>query len=106
MKCRSGWDGGMKNQVVRCHEPSGDEASEWARFTAQMARIGRPAVEFRYWERGGRLWCGGERAKSPSAVDWIFGSGRHGQTAVTVRTNDRGEALALEHHASAHSASV
>ena len=75
-----------------------DQSSEWARFTGQTVRIGIPAVEFRYWERGGRLWCGGERVKSPSAVDWIFGSGHHGQTAVTVRTNERGESLAVEHH--------
>ncbi len=75
-----------------------DRSSEFARFTGQTARIGQPAVEFRYWERGGRLWCGGGRAKSSAAVDWIFGSGHHGQTAVTVRTNNRGETLALEHH--------
>lgn len=75
-----------------------DQPSEWARFTGQAVRIGHPAVEFRYSERGGRLWCVGERAKLQSAVDWIFGSGHHGQTAVTVRTNNRGEALALEHH--------
>ncbi|MBC7819860.1 MAG: hypothetical protein IAG10_23500 [Planctomycetaceae bacterium] len=75
-----------------------DQPSEWARFTGQAVRIGDPAVEFRYWERGGRLWGGGERAKTPAVVDWIFGSGHHGQTAVTVRTNDRGEPLVLEHH--------
>ena len=81
-------------QTLRRAEP----APEWSRFSGKTARIGNPAVEFRYWDEGGRLWCAGERAKSPSAVDWIFGSGRHGQTAVTVRTNDRGEVLALEHH--------
>ena len=104
------------SQIARCRECHADQAdsfpqvahaqtlrradrpSEFARFTGQATRIGQPAVEFRYWERGGRLWCGGERAKSASAVDWIFGSGHHGQTAVTVRASARGETLALEHH--------
>lgn len=39
-----------------------DQPSEWAHFTGQAVRIGHPAVEFRYSERGGRLWCVGERA--------------------------------------------
>lgn len=72
--------------------------TEFMRFTQQTALIGSPPASFRYWERGGRLWCAGDRTNSASPVDWIFGSGHHGQTAVTVRTNDRGEALVLEHH--------
>ena len=75
-----------------------DQPSEWTRFTEQTIQVGLPAVEFRYWQRGGRLWCGSDRAKSSSAVDWIFGSGHHAQTALTVRTNAHGETLALEHH--------
>lgn len=76
-----------------------DQPSEWIRFTEQATRIGDPAIEFRYWVERGRLWCGSDIAKSPSAVDWIFGSGHHGQTAVTLRFNDKGESLAVEHHA-------
>ena len=76
-----------------------DLASEWGHFTKQPARIGAPIVEFRYREQGGRLLCKGERTSSEVAVDWIFGSGHHGQTAVSIRENDRGEVLVLEHHA-------
>lgn len=74
-----------------------DRPSEWVHFASKTARIGQPVVEFRYWAQGDRLWCDGGRASS-TAVDWIFGSGHHGQTAVSVRTNERGESLALEHH--------
>ena len=73
-----------------------DQPSEWIRYTKQSAPIGLPVKEFRYWERGGRLWGG--RGSSGAAVDWFFGSGHHGQTAVTVRSNDRGETMAVEHH--------
>ncbi len=75
-----------------------DLPSEWTHFVEQTAQIGVPKVEFRYWIERGRLWGSSEKTKSPSTVDWIFGSGHHGQTAVTLLTNGRGESVAIEHH--------
>ena len=75
-----------------------DQPSEWTRFIESAVQIGDPKVEFRYWIERGRLWGISGQAKSPSAVDWIFGSGHHGQTAVTLRTNSNGESVAVEHH--------
>jgi hypothetical protein len=75
-----------------------DQPSEWNRFIKHAVQIGDPKVEFRYWIERGRLWGSSENGNSPSAVDWIFGSGHHGQTAVTLRTNNNGESVAVEHH--------
>ena len=75
-----------------------DQRSAGVRFAGQTVRLGEPSVEYRYWDQDGRLWCASDRKKSPSPVDWIFGSGHHGQTPVSVRANDQGDTIALDHH--------
>ncbi len=69
-----------------------------AHFSGQTARVGELSTEFRYTERDGRLWMSGQRLSTPIAVDWIFGSGRHARTPVSVRLNAQGETESLEHH--------
>lgn len=75
-----------------------DQTSAGSHFAGQSVRLGDPAIEFRYRERDGRLWFESDRKKSPSPVDWIFGSGQHGQTPVSVRVDDHGDTIALDHH--------
>ena len=54
----------------------------------------------RYENRSGQLWLISETWPSPIRVDWIFGSGQHAQTPISVLTNPAGQSEALQHRVS------
>ena len=54
----------------------------------------------RYENRDGELWLVSAKLPKPLRVDWIFGSGQHAQTPVSVLTNPDGRTESLQHRVS------
>ena len=50
--------------------------------------------------RDGQLWRKCSTYPAPIPLDWVFGSGRHAQTPVTVRESPQGKTELLEHRLS------
>lgn len=75
---------------------SGDDPRIRERFSGksfQMA-INGPVVTFR--DRDDQLWMESDAAPEPLRVDWVFGSGRHAQTPVSLLANANGATELIE----------
>jgi hypothetical protein len=59
---------------------------------------GGPTVRFE--NRNAELWLDSAAVPSPLRVDWIFGSGQHAQTPVSVVLNPDGQTELLQHRVS------
>lgn len=70
----------------------------FAHFSDETASVGGLLAEFSYTVRDGQLLLSGKSLSAPFAVDWMFGSGHHARTPVSVQLNDRDETEVLEHH--------
>lgn len=55
---------------------------------------------FRFEQRDDHLWFGSDRFPKSVPVDWIFGSGSHAQTPVSVLTNPQGHSELIQLKAS------
>ncbi len=69
-----------------------------ARFADQKTRIDPPGQEFAFHVHEGNLWIKTDAYPAPLPVDWVFGSGHHGQTSVSVSPPSAGPTVVLEHH--------
>lgn len=58
------------------------------------------ADQRRYETREDRLWSAATQQVPAIPVDWVFGSGRHAQTPVSLRHNADSEIKLLQHHVS------
>ncbi|MDG2131658.1 MAG: multiheme c-type cytochrome [Fuerstiella sp.] len=54
-------------------------------------------AEFRYARRDKSVWLESSRRSRPLRVDWLFGSGHHARTPVTVVENPGGGTSVLQH---------
>ncbi|MDG1893518.1 MAG: multiheme c-type cytochrome [Fuerstiella sp.] len=54
-------------------------------------------AEFQYVQRNESVWLESSRRSSPLRVDWVFGSGHHARTPVTVVENPGGGSSVLQH---------
>ncbi len=70
------------------------------RFADKSFAVSGESSEYRFFERDGRLWCQSNRVAEPLAIDWVFGSGSHAQTPVSIQTNARERLEAIEHRVS------
>ena len=103
------------DQCAVCH-PDVCETFETAPHRLTLTRAASPDVlehfsgkEFsfendgplvRYENRNGELWLVSATLPKPLRVDWIFGSGQHAQTPVSVLTNPDGRTESLQHRVS------
>lgn len=76
--------------------PAGD-ASVRAHFSGQEYQWPAGGPRFSYESRGTELWVKSDAYPDPLRIDWIFGSGRHAQTPVSIWTNAEGKTELLEH---------
>lgn len=60
------------------------------------------ATAFRFEESGQRLWMHSSARKQPASVDWIFGSGHHALTPVTLVPGAKGDSELIQLHVSGY----
>jgi hypothetical protein len=73
------------------------DASVRARFSGQAYQWPAAGPQFRFETHGTELWMKSDAYPDPIRIDWIFGSGRHAQTPVSIWTNAEGKTELLEH---------
>jgi hypothetical protein len=62
-----------------------------AAFAGQEFLRAADGLRLAFEHRDGKLWCTSSAAPDPLPVDWIFGSGRHARTPVSVWENPDGQ---------------
>ena len=74
-----------------------DDATVHERFSGHEYQWPTAGPRFRFETRGTELWMKSDAYPDPIRIDWIFGSGRHAQTPVSIWTNAEGKTELLEH---------
>lgn len=79
--------------------PAG-ESSVRSRFSGTSFHSGVDGVGYEFFERPGELWVRSSRVEKPLRLHWVFGSGSHAQTPVSVQRNARAALELIEHRVS------
>ncbi len=83
---------------------SGNEPWIRERFAGKSFQLSAEGATVSFWEREGALWMGSASAPEALRVDWMFGSGRHAQTPVSLLVNPDGATELIEGSVSWYSA--